>query len=453
MMLARLAYAHLIYPVYHWAKQDRVNQARAEMKASEWLSHEALNALQQKKLAQLLRFAHAHVPYYRDEIDLTETNPDLLACPENFVKLPILTKAIIEKQGGRLTSENLENNLLISNSTSGSTGTPLKFFTDSRSMDYRKASVLRNETWLDLRLTERRIQLWGSPIDIKRNDAWRGRLHGMLTGTRLLSSYDLSDESMERYANIVEQYKPALLTAYPSALEVFADFCQRKSLSFPSIKCILLSAETLWDYQKKQFEQVFQVPVYNRYGCREVGDIANQCKVNLGLHVNVERIYLEVIDDDGQPCGPGERGRLVVTDLDNYGMPLIRYEIGDFGTFAENTQCACGRAHPLLETVEGRTLDIVEGANGNKVGGTFWTILLRSKPGIKQFQIVQKEQQAIDVFIVPESGLNQDTLTHYIRKIREKCGEEFVVNFREVDNIPASRTGKRRYIINELRKA
>jgi len=445
-------YSGFIYPAYHWVKRDCVNRARVELEASEWLPRGGLDELQHSKLVQLLRFAHAHVPYYRNIIDKTGFTPDVLARPEKYLEMPVLSKTVIRSHQDTLISSNLEGNSLIKNSTSGSTGTALRFFTDHHSADYRAAAVIRNQGWINIRLHDRKARLWGSPIDSKKSSDLRGRLHGLIVGDRLFSAYEMTEERMLEYAKEIGRFRPALLTAYPSALEVFSDFCKKNNVSFPSLKAILLSAETLWEYQRELFRSIFRVPVYNRYGCREVGDIAHECADNSGLHVNSERIYLEIVDETGNPCGPGEKGEILVTDLDNYGMPFIRYRMGDYGAWSDDSSCQCGRSHPKLAYVEGRTMDVVLGSNGAKIGGTFWTILLRSRAGIRKFQVIQRKPGGIDISIVPDSDLKQETLEYFTDKIKDKCGDEFQVNFRQVEDIKAGPGGKKRYIINELKQ-
>ena len=451
-MLNRYLYSSVIFSAYHGLKRDRVNRARADLKASEWLPRNDLVELQKDKLTRLLRFARQHVPYYSRLIEQTGLTPDVLARPEYFRMLPVLTKSVISDNTADMVSSSLEGNSLIKNSTSGSTGTALRFYTDHRSMDYRLATVIRNQEWLGVQLHDRQVKLWGSPIDSRKNMGWKGRARELITGVTLFSAYEMSEKRMGEYVKKIQKIKPVLLTAYPSALEVFAGYCQKNDVLIPTLKAILLSAETLWDYQREHFTNVFRAPTYNRYGCREVGDIAHECPEHSGLHVNTERIYLELVDEAGRPCEPGEKGEILVTDLDNYGMPFIRYRMGDFGTWVEDAStCSCGRSHPRLASVEGRTMDVVEGANGAKIGGTFWTILLRSRVGVRKFQVVQRESNSVDISIVPEPGLRQETLDYYTGKIREKCGSEFKINFRQVEDIKASSTGKQRYIINKLK--
>ncbi len=451
MMLGRLAYARVAYPLYHAMKRDGVNGAIKELRSNQWFAPEKIASLQREKLERLLVHAYRNVPYYRDVIGALGADPAALANADRFLEVPVLTKRIIREQGARMCATGDAGNRLRPNSTSGSTGEPLRFFTDDRITPYLKASVLRFKEWTGWRMTSREACLWGAPIDAAKASALRGRIHAWITGSLFLSAYDMSAEAMDQYIASIMAYQPELLLSYPSILEVFADHCRRKDVKFGSLCAIITSAETLWPHQREGIEASFGVRVFDRYGSREVGDVAQECENHLGLHVGADCVLVEIVDASGQPCKPGEVGDLLVTSLHNHGMPLVRYAIGDRAAWAVESRCTCGRGLPLLSGVEGRSMDVVRTKSGQHIGGTYWTILLRSRPGISRFQVVQDTLDGIEVKYVRDGEFDPAVLEYFTGRIREKCGGDFEVSFREETEITRNAAGKRRIVVSNVR--
>jgi phenylacetate-CoA ligase len=241
------------------------------------------------------------------------------------------------------------------------------------------------------------------------------------------------------------------MIAYPSALLEFARFCSKVNQKIDSLHAVICSAESLLDHDREELEDTLHVRIYNRYGCREVGDIAQEAPGVPGLLVNSDRIFVEILDENGDPCGPNEQGEVVVTDLENYGMPLIRYRIGDYARWADTSiRESLKYPFPVLASVDGRTLDIIRCPGGQRVGGTFWTrTLLRSRPGIKRIQIIQEEPETVQIFYQRERDCAPD-YEFYRQKIADKCGPELRVEFIETDKFEYTAGRKFRLVICRL---
>ena len=206
----------------------------------------------------------------------------------------------------------------------------------------------------------------------------------------------------------------------------------------------------MYEHDREFLTKVFGVPVYNRYGCREVGDIANEVPDADGLVVNSDRLFVEVLNEHGEPCEPEEQGEVVVTDLENYGMPLIRYRVGDSARWGPETAKGADKyPFPMFESVDGRTLDVVRAPNGNRIGGTYWTILLRNRPGIEKFQVIQDTLDAIRVLYVGEEGATPD-FEYYRREIVNKCGSELRVRFEETEQFEQAPGTKFRLVLSKV---
>lgn len=443
-------YAHVVHPLYHYAIGSGVNAAICELDEHDKLSSKELITLQRQKLAALLVHARANVPYYREVMNDADPRIDNADNIDAFETLPLLTKEVIRSEGMRLTSENLEGNRLDRNSTSGSSGTPMRFFTDRRSTGYRKATVIRNRKWLGIKTGDPNVHLWGSPIDQKQTESLRGQIHGLITRERFLSAYQMGDINLLKYARFMHRFGPRLLVGYPSVLAEFARYCKANDIRFPTLRAIICSAEALYQHHRDIIENTFLVPVYNRYGCREVGDIAHEIPGNHGLVVNADRILVEIVDGKGRCCGPGKLGDILVTDLDNYGMPFIRYRTGDIGSWSAAEEKHGKLPYPVLDTVEGRSMDIVVTPSGARIGGTFWTILLRKRPGIAAFQVVQDTRDGITVNFVKEENAKAIDFDYFREKIAEKCGWEFSVSFEPVEKVTPEPNGKFRLVVSRI---
>jgi phenylacetate-CoA ligase len=441
---------HIVFPAYHKLRKTKVMERINELEKSQWKSPEDLAVLQALKLKRLLIHANNTVPFYRERFNDLGIDATKLHQPEYFSKIPLLTKKDINENRDKMISTNLNGNKLISNSTSGSTGEALYLYYDTRSAAYRRATVIRNEQWLGIRLGNHTATLWGSPMDLKKAAALRGRLHGWANNHMFLSSYDMSDKMLADYERKLNNFKPKLLTCYPGPLTVFAEYLLKKNRKIPSIKAIISSAETLYPWQKDIIEKAFCCPVYNRYGCREFGDIAQECANREGLHINYDRFVVEILNENIEPAAEDEIGETIITDLDNYGMPLIRYRIGDMASF-KKALCSCGRGLPLLGQVEGRTLDIVRAPNGNRLGGTFWTLLFRSRPGIKAFQVIQERLDEIIVRYVKDGSVANTDFHLFESRIHEKCSANLNIHFIEVSSIPKTASGKTRFVVSKLK--
>ncbi|MGI9222210.1 MAG: hypothetical protein ACR2QS_14370, partial [Woeseiaceae bacterium] len=335
---------------------------------------------------------------------------------------------------------------------SGSTGSPMEFFTDLRSKAYRKATVFRNRRWLGIEIGEPVVHIWGSPIDQERAEALRGRIHAGITRETFLSAYEIGDAEFLKYAEVLRRSGASLLIAYPSVLSEFARFCGSRSIRFPKLRAVIVSAEALYEHHRRVIEENLGVRLYNRYGCREVGDIAHEIPGQPGLVVNSDRVLVEIVDERGEPCAVGEQGRILVTDLDNFGMPLIRYDIGDSAAWAPAGSGGGRLPYPILESVEGRSLDIVSSPSGARVGGTFWTILLRKRPGFANFQVIQEKPDGVQIRYVRDRDTTDIEFEYFSSKIKEHFGANFTCTFTEVDRIEPEANGKFRLVISRLQQ-
>ncbi len=414
---------------------------------SESKTRNELTRLQFDKFKALIIHAKRNIPYYRELLTNIEINNI-----RDISKIPFLTKEIIQQNYVLLQAENIIKKRFKKDSSSGSTGKATHFFTDKKLNVWRYACALRGDSWTGWRLGEPEVILWGAERDTKKSKSVIGKIKNsaLFFNTTILSSFYMTDEDMLHYITTINKKKPTLLVGYPSSLEFFAYFIKKNEYRIHSPKGIITGGETLYSSQRKIIEDVFKAKVLNRYGCREVGHIANECEQQNGLHISFDHVIVEVINEKGELCKPGELGEIVVTDLDNYVFPLIRYKIGDVGVMSDKI-CDCGRPFPLLSSVEGRTFDLIVGVNNNTVLATFFTTFLRyAVKGIIKFQLIQEEINTLKLFVIIDDSFNEKEEEKIQHAFKEKLGDAMHIDIIKTSHIPLTDSGKFRWIISKV---
>jgi len=221
------------------------------------------------------------------------------------------------------------------------------------------------------------------------------------------------------------------------------------------LNSIMTSAGILYPNYKELIEGVFHCPVFNRYGTREVGDMACDCDRHEGLHLNIFTHYIEIIDKKGKNCESGKMGEVVVTTLRNYTMPLIRFKIGDMAVLS-NKQCSCGRGLPMIEKLIGRVTDVFRTKEGRIIPGEYFIHFIGvvlNKGVIKKFQVIQEKEDYIIVKLVLDNKesfvKNKKDFDEIVEKIKLVMGKDTKVEYKLVDEIPSTRSGKYRYTISK----
>ena len=421
-----------------------------ELNKTQWLSREELLALQHNKLHRLLVYAYEYVPYYHRLFDQVGFHPnDVLTDLNHLQKIPLLNKALIRKNLDDLCTTDPQRRATMSSlTTGGSTGQPLVFMQDSNFRDHVTADLHRHLGWAGWQLGVAHAYIWGASFEVKTSQAFRTRLMDWVLNRFVTNAYVLSEESMEAFVAQVRRRRPRIIFCYPSSLQHFAQFVQARGYDDIKFDWMFSSAEVLYPAQRQFIEAALGGQMLNRYATRELACIGCECTAHTGLHVSMENIYVEVLQD-GKLAPAGEIGDIVVTNLNNYGMPFIRYSVGDLGAWSKNDHCPCGRALPLMELVQGRRVDMFKTRDGRAVWGGFASPLFGIK-GVEQFQLVQKSLDLVIARIVKEGEIDQGQLDAIERTVKIALGDNVEVRFEFPDNIPVLASGKYRYAISEI---
>ncbi|MCK4538584.1 MAG: aspartate 1-decarboxylase [Candidatus Krumholzibacteria bacterium] len=439
---------NVIYPVYRGFRGDRLLSTLNELEKNQWLSLPEIEDIQWRRMSSFLKEITAHVPYYMDIFNELGLKPGDIQNPNDFMQLPLLDKYVIRQEGKRMvTNDPVKKGYKAS--TGGSTGEPLYFSNDLSAAPIRRANTARGHRMAGIDIGDKQAFVWGFPFDIPLKERMASTVRNYFANITYLSSFNLSEKAMADYAAKLKRYKPALVIGYPSAVTFFAEFLRMRNITGIRPKAVISSGEKMFPQQRETLEEVFGCRVFDRYGSNEVGNVAHECDQHKGLHIFSDLIYLEILRENGRPAEPGEVGELVITDLLNHYMPFVRYRTGDMAILSSRT-CACGRGLPLLERIEGRTFDNIMTPDGRSIGGYFWTYLSRVVPGIKQFQVEQKQRSSLVFRIVPGPDWNDSYKERLISEISENMGESVKVKIDRVDEIPLTPAGKFKFIISKV---
>ena len=420
------------------------------LKSVEFSSIEQLQRLQNEKLERLLLHTYENVPYYHrvlPEADVIANNKVFL---ENFHKIPPLTKAIIRSEGENLYSADYKKRGGYFNTSGGSTGEPVKFIQDKHYCAWGFAGRFLFNSWAGKDVGQAELKLWGSERDIlEGKDELKTLLRRWLFNTELLNTYRMSPEGMHEHIDRWNEVKPRQVWAYTDSMYKLSQFVANEKISVYTPGSIICTTAPLLPQARKHIEQTFRCKVFDQYGSREVGPVACECPAQEGLHIFTPIQRVEILDSNDQPVKGEDIGQIVITNLHNYSMPLIRYKIGDTSCFS-NKPCSCGRGFPLLKEISGRVFAHFVKKDGSLVHSQFFVALFFFKPWVKEFKVVQKHCDLIDISVALAGKADQNDIDVITDKIKQVMGADCRVEFKFVEEIPPTASGKYLYTFSEV---
>jgi phenylacetate-CoA ligase len=407
----------------------------------------AVRARQWAAVLSLLEHAHATVPFYRDRLDRAGLTTAGLRSFDDFRRLPVLTKADLRAHGDRLLSGRYDRSRLGVKKTSGSTGVSVQVLVDEDSLQWKRACTLLANEWSGYCFGEAMAMVWGNPEHLRHG--WRGWLRNALHQRAThLDTLKMDEAALARFVTGLRRRQPPLIFGHAHSLYLLAEYVRRTGGGVRP-RAIISTAMLLHAWQRQAIEEVFGCRVTNRYGCEEVSLIACECERHDGLHVNADGVYVEVLRD-GRPAAPGEAGSLVVTDLTNRGMPMLRYQVGDVGVLADR-RCPCGRGWPLLERLEGREADYVVTPAGELISGISLTEnFALHVPGLAQLQIVQESVRRFRFRVVRGPDFGPASLRRLTELVAQRFGPGVDYACEYVDAIAPEPSGKYRFCVSRV---
>ena len=413
-------------------------------------SHTRLRRFQRGMLKALMEHAYNNVPYYHDIFRKLSLNPHYDDPYALLARLPILTKDIVKQQFHRLISPYPLRFLTFQ--TSGSSGVPLRILKDYPCEGLGQASYYQGLSWYSYDLGDPIVNLWGRrPVLTRRQEI--GRVKNRLTNIFELNAHSMNDATIRDYIKKIFKIKPKVLYGYVSSIELVCNYMKEHGLR-SYIPIVVTTAETLVGFQRNLISSTLAREVYDQYGCSEITSVAFECPSHTCLHV-MPKVILEIVGEQDQKCAAGESGRIVLTDLTNYKMPFLRYEVGDIATSVEDVDsCICGKKLESIKNIEGRISDIIVGPNGNRVHGEFFSALFESSGfaevhGLKQFQVIQKTTDSLLIRLNISITPTDKTLAYLDNLIKEHLGS-VEIHYEFLSDIPCQSTGKQSSAISEV---
>ncbi len=439
---------HVIAPL--WALKERTPYL-LHMQAVRGSSRRPLEEVCQEQMLcfrSLLVHAYETTSFYRRRLDQAGVDPHGLSSMDDLKRIPLLTKDDIRRNTDRMLSDQADRHRLVPIKTSGSTGVSLKLFMDETSRQWKRACTTRYDMWAGWHLGERVGAIWGNP---ESEQNWRMWLRNLLLVRHVcLDTLKMDEDAMSRYHRRLLAKRPTILFGHAHSLYLFALFLKSEGVRDIRPRGVISTAMVLHDFERALMEDIFGCKVTNRYGCEEVSLMACECEAHSGLHVNMDSLVFECVDSDGNPVSPGEPGAVVVTDLTNFAMPIIRYKVGDVARMSVKP-CSCGRSYPLVESIEGRIADYIRTPEGQFVSGISLTEnFAMALEGVKQLQIVQKAFDRLIFRIVRGREWTPDQALRIAELVRERFGRKMRHEIDFVDSIQSEQSGKYRFCISLL---
>ena len=393
-------------------------------------------AFQRAQLEKLLRHAYQTTPYYRKLFKVK---------PQDISEIPTLEKRHIREQLVYLCSETVPQQHRIKNATGGSTGEPLTFYQDRNYWNQRNLSVYYFDQWAGWNFGERQLVIWGALSDVGASRDRRHQLNNFWRNHYWLNGFHLTDATMRTTFRKMDRQPPQTILAYPSSLYEFARFIFENGLKPRwGLEGIISSAEMLHPHYRDLAETIFNAKVYNRYGSREVGLIAMECAEGR-MHINCRDLYLEIDSPDPYT----EPGDILITQLNNYAMPFIRYRIGDIGRLSD-AACPCGNQLPVLAELLGRSTATFRTRTGTLIHAGYFTQQFYDVIGLEQFQLIQETLKHCVLKVVINRQWTEASRRYMVRKIQGALGADVIVTVKFVEEIPLPVSGKREFTISNL---
>ncbi len=435
----------VFYPVWDvWDKSTKLKHTQ-NLEESQWLDAETLKHKQWQSLKETIEYAYQYSPYYAALFKSLGITPDDINSPEDYLKIPVTTKLDVRNNAGLFISTEYKQESLVVAKTGGSTGVSLNLYFDKVCQERRNAAAIRSDRWAGWNLGYKRASLWGNP-HLPKTFKQKVR-HHLLDRTIYLDTMALNNQTMAEFVTLWKAERPKALFGHAHSIYMFAKYVASINEQSLRPQAIVATSMMLLDHERMLIESVFKCKVTNRYGCEEVGLIGSECEQHNGMHLNTDHLYVEFLDDANQPVPAGDPGKIVLTDFNNKGMPLLRYQIEDIGIPSDRI-CSCGRGLPLMEGLQGRVADFLKGPNGTLVAGI--SLVERTLTLIKGLEQIQLVQPALDIIEVNRvKGVDYDVNTDplLLGELQTVFGSSIKCVINDVKEIAQENNGKYRFSI------
>ena len=399
--------------------------------------------IQWDKLMSLLQYVYHNNAYYKSLFNQHGIRPSNINNPDDLRKIPFLTKTNLQTAGDKILSNGVHKYHL--RSTSGSTGTPLILKKDSVASSYMAALMYYVYEWYGIQPGDKQARVWGVPLGLR--DRMLTNLKDWTLNRRRLSAFDISPQSCANYYKTLLRFKPKFMYGLPSTISALTSTLQEIEVdpTHLGLDVIITTGEVLFDSDREKISKAFGCRVVNEYGTTETGIIAFESSDNKMIQMTHNH-FIEVINPEtGEPVPYGQSGQLCVTELHSYGTPLIRYVVGDIAMQGSDTDAD---SDPELEQIIGRVSDLIVCPDGRKVAAA--VLDYSFGPAVQRFKAFQRSLTRLEIEIEKSDTFSMQALAEAERSLRDKLGNSIEIDFRIVDSISASPSGKMTVLESDL---
>ena len=417
------------------------------VKKMEFQTIEKLKEYQEKKLRNIIQFCYDNISYYRRIFKSNSLKVEDIHSIEDLIKLPILTKDIIRKYQKDFIHDSLKNIDYFKCTTGGSTGSPLHYLMSKNDQVLGTAIKYANWGYAGYKLGDKFVVVAGTQLIPTTGSKSKNKIRSYFMNRLTYSSFNLNYDYMKKIIMELNRFKPKYIRGYASSIYLYAKFLNENDMNIEfKINGIFTTAEILPEYQRKIIEKAFDCKVFDHYGLNDGGVSSYECRIHNGLHIDMIRSIMEIVDENGNQQKSGAEGKILATSLHNYAFPFIRYDTGDIGILSD-IKCECGRNYPVLKKIVGRTTDYLKFRNGAIIGAPILTVLF-GKYDIIQYQIIQSEDDRLLIYIIKGPSFSKDN-EEEIRKIFYKHIGNIDIEIKYVNKIQTTDAGKWKFIVRK----
>jgi len=439
MGMTRALYGKVLIPLAFYTAGDFRFKYFERYKDNLKMTRKQVREYQLRRLKALVKHSYETVPYYRELFDKQGLKPEQINSLEDYAKLPILTKLQIRENFDRLKSK--KKYKLIEGSSGGSTGNTVHFVKDTRYMQISRAVWMRDLYSIGIHPGDKVAWIWGSPFrdkfsiqDSINRFMWKLQRKSLFNAAKFTS-----DELDTWLKNDFCRFRPDCVYGYPHLVYAVARHIDENNIKIPPVKKVVCTAERLEN--REYIEKVFGCPVHDQYGSREILEIAIEGDDGVMRSAD-DFVLVETLDD----------GRIILTPLESYGMPFLRYEIGDIGSSkpAAHSGKSSQASFSQLNIDIGRQCELLRDKRGRTVSFASFCSILNRPMSVGQIQLVQKSLDESELRVVPNRDIRKEDLETLIKEIKKKLGCK-TVSVKYLDTYPLARSGKRITFVCELK--
>ncbi len=410
--------------------------------SNQWKSPEEIRQIQNAKLRRLIKHAYEKVPYYRELFDSAKLKPADVQSIDDLIKVPTTTRETLRKLSlEKRVAKDVDIKKCRIDTTSGTTSEPFSIYRTRKEALLDGIAEIRAFSAFGAKFWHKMAQLSGDKNIPAKRSIFE---HHCIWRSKKISTW----EPVEYWIEKIQRWKPHIIWGYVTTLKVLAEEIIKTGIKNINPSLVISSGGVLFQETRDVISSAFNTRVFDSYASWEAGIIAWECPICISYHVNSDLVLLEVLKD-GKPAPPGHEGEVVITNLNNYAMPFIRYRQLD-KAFLSEEEPLCKRPFPLLKTINGRLGDYIILPSGKKVTPHLFARIMSLTPGIAQFKFMQEKIDLITIEIAPLKGFNHLRSNALEKELRKLVGNDMKIEISLVKEIKFDSWHKMRLISSKV---